>query len=89
MSNPTGMDDLLAYSQRYESRLQKILRYRGRDNSLTYCLGMWLDSTSSGKLQKKIRQKRLAVFFTTHLLAFGLILFSAAFLSAFAWYFFP
>ncbi len=89
MVNLKNMDNLLTYRQRYESHLDRILRHRGRDRNLTYCLGMWLNSSLSSKLQEIIKQKRLSIFFATHVLSLALIAFSVAFLFAFSWYFFP
>lgn len=89
MNNLTKIDRFLAYRHSYEARLNRILRHRGRDFNLTYCLGIWVNSNLSSKLQEVINEKRLVFFFLAHLLSLALILFSAAFLFAFSWYFFP
>ena len=89
MNNLTIKDQFLAYRHSYEVRLNRILRHRGRDRNLTYCLGIWVNSNLSSKLQKVINEKKLVFFSLTHLLSLALILFSIAFMFAFSWYFFP
>jgi hypothetical protein len=80
---------LLLYKQHYETFLDRHLRTPGRDRDLTYCLGFWLNSAQSAKVQEIFRQKRAATFFVTHFLALTLFAFALAFYFAFAWYFFP
>lgn len=89
MTNNQKTSALLAYLNYYRAQLNRLHRYRGRDNNLIFCCGVWLPSSLSAKVQNLIDKKKQSFCIVTILLSLVLLGFAGIFYKGFAWYFFP